>query len=205
MEVVKGGTVSSIAPPAPEADNPLTVTEALNAVNLVLLNYRGFDKVKQILAAAQATQDQQEAQQAALDSLTAQVDQMKATLSNTKGQVTKAQNDREKALSDIAADKQDWEAVKVKMQEEFSQGLKQQQEEFDAQLKEQARVAQVNLEDSVAGLKREQGSLAEANRKAQEDLDALTKQVTDKNVELASVQSRLDTANAALDALKARL
>lgn len=205
MEVIKGGTVSSISPPAPEADNPLTVAEALNAVNLVLLNYRGFDKVKQILTAAQAVLDQQDAQSGALASLAAQVEEMKVTLSNTKGQVKKAQAAYEKALSDIEAAKQAAADELAKQKVDFEAGLILKQEDFEKQLQEQARVAQVNLEDSIAGLKREQGALTEANRKAKDKLDALTQQVTDKNMELSSVQSRLDTANAALDALKARL
>lgn len=205
MEVIKGGNVSSIAPPEPEKDNPFTVVEALAAVNTVLLNYRGFDKVRQILAAAQQVLDRQKDQQAALDSVTSQVEQMKATLSTTKGQVKKAQAAYEKALSDIEAAKQQAAEALRQQREVFDAGLKKQQADFETQLQEQAQVAQANLEDNIFGLKREQGALVEATRKAKEKLDALTSMVTAKSTELTSVQSRLDTANAALDALKARL
>lgn len=204
MEVRKGN-VSSIAPPAPEAENPMTVSEALNAVNTILLNYRGFDKVKAVLAAAQAVEDNKAAKQKELEDLAAQIKQAKDDLAKAKKQIAAAQGDQAKVLNDIEQTKKVALADRRKEAEDFREKMVQERLDFEADLKEQGRVAMVKLEDSIAGLKREQGALQKAVSGLKDKFDTLTQAVDKKTSEAAQVQSKLDTANAALEALRAKL
>lgn len=205
MEVIKSGLISSISPPAPEADNPLSVTEALSVINSVLLNYRGFDKLRQALATAQQLEDSMAERNKALDDLNTQIDATKSSLANVKGQVTRAQGDRDRVLIDIQTAKDAAVVAQAQAETAFQAGLEQRKQDFEAELQEQAQVAQVNLEDRIAGLKREFGGLQKQVAEAQATLDTLTPQISDKKSLLAATEQKLADAQAALDAIKARL
>lgn len=205
MEVLKKGNVSSISPPEPEADNPFTLSEALNAINAVLLNYRGFDKIKAILTAAQDVEDNKAARQQELDDLAAQIEQSKADLAAAQKQVLAAQGDKAKVLSDIEQAKKRANKFLADKQAAFDAKLEKQQQEFTAELQEQARVAQVALEDTVAGLKRERGGLQKAVDALKAEIDTLTPVVEEKRAAAAQAMRQLEETNAALNAIKSRL
>lgn len=205
MEVIRGGA-TPVVPPEPEGDNPMTVGEALNVVNGVLTTqYRAFDKLKAVLTAAQQVEDNKASLQADLDGLKVQIGQSQKELIALQGDIKKAKVSKDRMLDSIAAAQEAANHAAIDAREKFQQELAQQQADFDAKLKEQALTAQTNLEENIAGLKREQGGLTTQISSLQTKFDSLDAAVVDKTKELNEVQAKLDAANAALADIKARL
>lgn len=205
MEVIRGRSETA-PPPKQEVDNPMNLAEALDVVNAVLTTqYRAFDRLRATLETAKATAADQANAEAAVAATQKEIEAAKADLATVQKQVAAAKGQRDRTMADLTAKRKSAEADIALAQRSFQDDLARQKADFEAQLAEQARVAQVTLEDSLAGKKRElQGLIKEADA-AKVALDSVTQTLTAKQAALTDVEGKLAIANQALDALKARL
>lgn len=179
--------------------NGLSLDDAVTVVKTVMLNqFKAFDKVYAALDAAQQAE-------AGLAAKKNELDGLNSAIMAAQRDLAAAQDARKAALNAAKLAKQKADADMYDAQAAFQASLDKKREEFEAQLQVQAAKAKADLEDSISDLRNQQQVLSSSVQQAKVELDAALKSRDTVLLDLKAAQDKLDAANLALDALKAKL
>lgn len=198
MEVVRGIT-SPVVPPAPLEQNSMGLSEAVDVVNTILgTHYQAFDKLRAVLVAAKRAESDQIDAAAKLSEMNAYVDTAKASLDAVRQQLDQANADMDKSK---AAHKM----LQADQASDLQGAAAAARDALAAEISatRAKKLEQLDVDTQVANL-----ALAKARSDAvgaESKLDSIATEIRAKTVELANVQARLDSANATLNALRAKL
>lgn len=197
MEIYRSGAEAEGAVPRAAA-NDMTLTEAVAAVTPMLQIFKGFDKVFEVLTAAQGAEAaladlrmQAEEAQKDLDDLAAKRKQGMKAVSDLGTQYANKQRDLEESLRQATAT-HDQAIVEAAAKARLD--LAKMREEAERQLRLDLNAASQQL-----------ASLQEQVGEAQRDLDSLAAEKRQAAEDLADTQGKLDKATQALEALKRKL
>lgn len=193
------GKSESLPPPI---ENDLTLNQAVQTVRTILVHFQGFDKLNEALSAAQNLREQQvedgKAAKAYLDAV--------ALAAAAAQEELKAAQDGKKAIeSNVAMFKEQFAATQRKAYEDLNAELDKREKTWAENMRAQLQPIKDDLENSIAGLKKDFANYQKQAATAKKDLDNLSTRIVERTAELAEVQEKLDNANQALSALKAKL
>lgn len=184
------------------AKNDLSLDQAVQTVRTILMNFQGFDKLNETLTLAQNLREQQKQEAKA----------SRAELAELEAAAAQAQKDRDEALAakdaavkEAAQFKKQFEATRLKAFADLNADLDKKNREFGVKLHDEYAAVKDSLEGDIAGLKKDLESYKKKAAEANSSLAGLIEQVNAKNTELEAAQNKLNAANEALSALKAKL